>query len=170
MGTGKGDRKKGQTVSMKLRWTKQGANYWLCRFAPCLRMCRGCRKVLRNINSLDFKNDRSGSIVATGDHGVFCLHPVFHDGPALQAGVDIAGNGVPCFRTEGNTLCSTMSGPRGLQTAIVWFSGFYKRSLTAMPEIVLLLISAKDKFITHIVTWAFPAVRNGTVLLLQFRV
>lgn len=39
-----------------------------------------------------------------------------------------------------------------------------------MPVVVTFVIPAEKKFVTHVVAGTFAAVRNGTVLLLQFRI
>ena len=49
------------------------------------------------IYSLYFEDDRSCSIGAAGDHGIFFFHPALHDRAALQTGVDITGDCVPRF-------------------------------------------------------------------------
>lgn len=45
--------------------------------------------LFRHVDPFNFKNDWSRAIRTTGNHGVFFLHPAFHNRTALQTGVDI---------------------------------------------------------------------------------
>ena len=54
----------------------------------------------RDVDPLDFKDDRPRSIVAAGDHYAVVISPAFHDRTALQRCVYIAADGVSGFSEE----------------------------------------------------------------------
>ncbi len=55
---------------------------------------------LRNIDPLNFENDRPGAIIAAGDHHAFVICPFVHNGAALQRGVNISADRVPRLAAE----------------------------------------------------------------------
>ena len=121
---------------------------------------------LFTIYSLYFKDDRSCSIVAAGNHNLIILRPAMHDASTLQSRINITADSIPSLRTERNTFCSAMHRSRRLQTTLIRFAGFHKCSRTHVPEVVPLIVAVKQKLITHIIAGAFAAVRYGAVFLL----
>ena len=73
------------------------------------------------VDSFDFEDDRSRAVVTTGDHRVFFLHPSFHDGAALEASVNVSGDGIPGFgavgnpRTAGRRVPIAVGGHQGIE-------------------------------------------------------
>ena len=122
-----------------------------------------------NIDSFNFEDNRSCTIVAAGDHDLVIIHPAMHDAPALQRRINISADGVPCLGAERNALRSAVCRSRRLQTAFVRRTGFHKRSRPHVPEIISRIVAIKHKFIANIVAGTFAAVRCSAVLRLQLR-
>ena len=119
------------------------------------------------IDSFNFENNRSCTVVAAGNHDFIVIHPTVHDAPSLQRRVDVAADGIPRFGTERNALRSAVRCSRRLQAAFVRRTGFHKCSSTHVPEIISLIVAIKHKLIANTVTRALAAVRHGAVLRLQ---
>ncbi len=64
--------------------------------------------LLFTIDTLDFENYRSRSVVATGYHNFIVVHPAVHNASALKRRVDVAADGIPRFGTERNALRSAV--------------------------------------------------------------
>ena len=54
--------------------------------------------VFRNVDAFDLEHDRTGAVVAAGDHDALVVSPVLHDGAACKRRIDVAADGVPCLR------------------------------------------------------------------------
>ena len=119
------------------------------------------------IDSFNFENNRSCTVVAAGNHDFIVIHPTVHDAPSLQRRVDVAADGVPRFRAERHTLRSAVRCSRRLQAAFLRRTGFHKCSSTHVPEIISLIVAIKHKLIANTVTRTLAAVRHGAVLRLQ---
>ena len=52
---------------------------------------------LFNINSFDLEDNGSGAVIAAGNHDFIIICPSMHDRSALQCGINISADGVPCF-------------------------------------------------------------------------
>ncbi len=52
------------------------------------------------IYALQLENHRPRTIVTAGYHDFFIIRPATHNGPALQGGIHIATDAVPCFRSK----------------------------------------------------------------------
>jgi hypothetical protein len=50
---------------------------------------------LRDVYPLDFENDWSCSIVATGNHNLIVIRPAMHNRASLECGIDVPADGIP---------------------------------------------------------------------------
>lgn len=103
-------------------------------------------RLLFHVDALDFEDHGPCAVVATGDHLVFLLHPACHDGAALQACIDVAGDGVPDLGAEGHgrSACDGPGISRCLREGVE----------PHMPEMVIVAVSFEDKGVAHIVAGA----------------
>ena len=65
--------------------------------------------LLFTIDTLDFENHRSCSVITTGYHNFIVVHPTVHNASTLKCRVNLTTYSVPRFRTKRNALCSAMS-------------------------------------------------------------
>ena len=56
--------------------------------------------ILRDVDPLNFKDDRSGAVIAAGNHPPVIIGPSFHDRAALESRVNISADSVPRFAAE----------------------------------------------------------------------
>lgn len=123
---------------------------------------------LLTVYTLYFENNRSGSIVAASNHYPVILCPAMHDTPALECGINITTDSVPCLRAKRDAFTSAMSSSWRLQAVLVRNTRFNQCPLAAVPIVISSIVPIKNKFITNIVTGAFSAIWNGTILCLKF--
>ena len=55
---------------------------------------------LRDVDSLDFEDNRAGPVITAGDHHAVVVGPALHDGTALKSCVNIAADRIPGFPAE----------------------------------------------------------------------
>ena len=114
------------------------------------------------VDSFDFEDDRSRAVVTTGDHRVFFLHPSFHDGAALEASVNVSGDGIPGFgavgnpRTAGRRVPIAVGGHQGIEPMRQKESFFFG--------------PFEDVLVADVVAGTGTGFWVGTVLLLEFGV
>ena len=113
------------------------------------------------VQALDAEENRARAVRAAGDHRVLLAHPAAHEGAALQARVDVAGDGVPGLRAVRNLAAG---GP------VRRLGGLAERVQAPMPEVVRRAIARKEEGIAHMVAGAGAGVRICAVGGLQFRI
>lgn len=100
--------------------------------------------ILLIISPLNFKYNRSCSVITADNHNTLILCPSLHNRSALKSCVYITGNRIPCFGTEWHfrTACY----------GIGITSRFYQCIESQVPVIIPSIIPQKNKFISHIIT------------------
>ena len=119
------------------------------------------RSLVVDINAFNFEYDRSGAVIAAGDHHLFVIRPAIHDLTALQRGIDVTTDAVPGFRTEGffGSPCGFVGIVRRLGEGVE----------TQLPVIVTPVVTAEQKFIPGVETGTRTGLGIGQVFFLQIR-
>ena len=105
---------------------------------PEVLLCqpRGFLISLRDVDALDFEDDRAGAVVAAGDHHTVVVRPAFHNGPTLQRA---AGTNPPA-KPEGLSLFGVCQ----LNQLFAHLTGFFQiqRELLFMVGLLVLGVEA----------------------------
>ena len=118
------------------------------------------RFILFFVYSLHLEYHRACAVGAAAYHFVLMFHPAFHDAATLQACVDVAADGIPCFRAMGHL--------RATSHCVRVSSCLYQGIDTTMPEMIVHLVTLKDEFVAHVIAGTHTRLGVSTILCLKF--
>ena len=75
-----------------------------------------------NIDSFDFENNRSRSVITASYHNLIIIGPSMHNRTALKRRVDIPADAIPGFRAKRHAFRTAMHCPGRKQNALVRLS------------------------------------------------
>lgn len=127
------------------------------------------------LEALDLEDGGTGPVAAAADHRAVVPRPAVRDGTAPEAGVDVAGDGIPGIRAERDTLgaaprCRSAWCRGGVSEALVHLARPHERAGARVPEVVALVVAVEDELVAHVEARALAAPVVGAVLLLELRV
>ena len=111
---------------------------------PCLFLI-----ILRDVNTFNLENDRPGAVIAASDHHAIVIRPAFHDGTALERGINVPADSIPCLSTE-------LTVHQMIEVILLWRSFEQKcipnieeraRTRFGISQVLLLIISEALKYL-----------------------